>query len=125
MTILKNYNVTKNEQHPFHMVDSSPWPLMTSFSLLGLAFSFLSYFHFFKGGNYHFLISFLIVCFYLFRWFSDIVVESTFEGNHTFKVQEGVRLGMFLFIVSEMMFVWVRKLRRINYEFYIHNSSTY
>jgi heme/copper-type cytochrome/quinol oxidase subunit 3 len=61
----------------------------------------------------------------LFRWFSDIVVESTFEGNHTFKVQEGVRLGMFLFIVSEMMFVWVRKLRRINYEFYIHNSSTY
>lgn len=77
---------------------------MTSFSLLGLAFSFLSYFHYFKGGSYHFLFSFLIVCFYLFRWFSDVVTESTFEGHHTFKVQEGVRLGMALFIASEIMF---------------------
>lgn len=104
MLFLKNYNVSKNEQHPFHMVDSSPWPLMTSFSLLGLAFSFLSYFHYFKGGSYHFIFSFLIVCFYLFRWFSDVVTESTFEGHHTFKVQEGVRLGMALFIASEIMF---------------------
>jgi cytochrome c oxidase subunit 3 len=77
---------------------------MTSFALLSLAFSFLSYFHFFKGGSYHFIMSFLVVCFYLFRWFSDIIVESTYEGNHTFKVQEGIRLGMFLFILSEVMF---------------------
>jgi cytochrome c oxidase subunit 3 len=104
MRLLKNYNVTSNEQHPFHMVDPSPWPLMTSFSLLGLVLSFLSYFHFFKGGSYHFLGSFLILCFYLFRWFSDVIIESTFEGNHTFKVQQGVRLGMCLFIASEVMF---------------------
>jgi hypothetical protein len=36
----KNYNIQKNEQHPFHMVDSSRWPLMTSFSLLGLGLFF-------------------------------------------------------------------------------------
>jgi hypothetical protein len=77
---------------------------MTSFSLLSLAFSFLSYFHYFKGGGYHFLFGFLIACFYLFRWFSDVITESTFEGYHTFKVQEGVRLGMSLFIASEVMF---------------------
>ena len=104
MLSLKNYNITKAEQHPFHMVDPSPWPLMTSFSLLGLVFSFLSYFHYFKGGNYHFLLSFFILCFYLFRWFSDIIIESTFEGHHTFKVQDGVKLGMTLFIASEVMF---------------------
>jgi hypothetical protein len=77
---------------------------MTSFSLLSLALSFLSYFHYFKGGSYHFLFSFLVVCFYLSRWFSDIITESTFEGHHTSKVQEGIRLGMALFIASEVMF---------------------
>jgi cytochrome c oxidase subunit 3 len=77
---------------------------MTSFSLLGLVFSFLSYFHYFKVGNYHFVVSFLIVCFYLFRWFCDIVTESTFEGHHTRKVQAGIKLGMVLFIASEIMF---------------------
>jgi cytochrome c oxidase subunit 3 len=77
---------------------------MTSFSLFGLTLSFISYFHYFKGGNYHLIFSFILLCFYLFRWFSDIIVESTFEGNHTFKVQQGIRLGMCLFIVSEIMF---------------------
>jgi cytochrome c oxidase subunit 3 len=104
MLPLKNYNIIKNEQHPFHMVCPSPWPLMTSFALLSLTISFLSYFHYFKAGQHHFLISFLILCFYLFRWFSDIITESTFEGNHTFKVQQGIRLGMVLFIISEIMF---------------------
>jgi cytochrome c oxidase subunit 3 len=104
MLFLKNYNVIKNEQHPFHMVNPSPWPLFTAFSLLNLALGFLSYFHYFKGGAYHFFLSFLIVCFYLFCWFSDIVTESTFQGHHTFKVQKGIRLGMALFIVSEVMF---------------------
>jgi len=77
---------------------------MTSFALLGLVLSFISFFHFFKGGAYHFMISFLIVCFYLFRWFSDVIVESSYEGHHTLKVQDGVRLGMCLFIASELMF---------------------
>jgi len=40
----------------------------------------------------------------VYRWFRDIVVESTFEGNHTAKVQTGLRFGMVLFIVSEIMF---------------------
>lgn len=104
MLLLKNYNIVKHEQHPFHMVDNSPWPLMTAFSLLGLALSFLSFFNYFQHGSTHFIFSFIIVLFYLFRWFSDIIVESTFEGYHTFKVQEGVRLGMALFIASEVMF---------------------
>ena len=74
-------------------------------SLLSLVFSFVSYFHYFNGGSYNFILSLVVLCFYLFRWFSDILVESTFEGHHTFKVQQGIRLGMCLFILSEMMFV--------------------
>jgi len=51
-----------------------------------------------------FITSFFILLFFLFRWFSDIINESTFEGHHTSKVREGIRLGMCLFIASEVMF---------------------
>lgn len=108
MINFKNYNKSKYEQHPFHMVDTSPWPFMTSLALLSLVLSFVSYFHYFKGGSYHFMLSFIVLVFYMFRWFSDIIVESTYEGHHTFKVQQGIRLGMCLFIISEVMFVWRR-----------------
>jgi cytochrome c oxidase subunit 3 len=104
MVFLKNYNSKENEQHPFHLVNPSPWPLMTSVSLLCLALNFLSFFHYFKGGYIHLIVSLFVVFFYVFRWLSDIVVEATFEGHHTNKVQEGIRLGMCLFIASEAMF---------------------
>jgi hypothetical protein len=100
----QNKSILKNEQHPFHMVDASPWPIMTAMSLLSLVLSFISYFHYYKGGGYHFVISFTILCFYLSRWFSDILIEGTFEGHHTTKVQKGIRIGMCLFILSELMF---------------------
>jgi len=77
---------------------------MTSLSILSLALSFVSFFHYYKGGSYHFILSFCILVFYLFRWFADVVIESTYEGHHTIKVQQGVRLGMCLFILSEVMF---------------------
>jgi len=104
MIQLKNYNVVQNEQHPFHLVDTSPWPLMTSVALLNLALSTMSFFHYFKGGSWYLLSSFLFLSFFMFRWFSDIVLESTYEGHHTVKVQQGIRMGMCLFIASEVMF---------------------
>jgi len=85
------------------MVDLSPWPLLTSLSVLSVALSFISYFHYFRWGVFHLIVSLGILSFYLIRWFSDIIVESTFEGYHTSKVQTGVRFGMCLFIASEAM----------------------
>jgi heme/copper-type cytochrome/quinol oxidase subunit 3 len=37
-------------------------------------------------------------------WWRDIVREGTLEGQHTSMVQLGLRFGMVLFIVSEVMF---------------------
>jgi cytochrome c oxidase subunit 3 len=37
-------------------------------------------------------------------WFWDVIVEGTYEGHHTKMVQRGLRYGMILFIVSEVMF---------------------
>jgi cytochrome c oxidase subunit 3 len=37
-------------------------------------------------------------------WWRDVIRESTFQGHHTLAVQVGLRYGMILFIVSEIMF---------------------
>ncbi len=102
---LKNLNTTENEQHPFHLVDPSPWPILTAMSLLSLVLSFILYFHYYQNGAFHFFVSFFIFIFFLAQWFQDIIIEATFEGNHSFKVQRGIKFGMLLFIVSEVMFV--------------------
>jgi len=39
-----------------------------------------------------------------FFWWSNIISESTFQGSHTIRVQRGLRLGIGLFIVSEVFF---------------------
>jgi cytochrome c oxidase subunit 3 len=77
---------------------------MTSISLFNLVLSVVMYFHFFKNGNFYVIVSLIVFLFYLIRWFFDVIEESTFEGNHTEKVKIGIRLGMSLFIVSEVMF---------------------
>jgi heme/copper-type cytochrome/quinol oxidase subunit 3 len=43
-----------------------------------------------------------LVC--MFLWWRDITREGTLEGRHTNIVQLGLRYGMILFIVSEIMF---------------------
>lgn len=92
------------EQHPFHLVNPSPWPIFTSLSLYCLASSFVVYFHYYNWGYFFLIESLIFVSFILFRWFEDIIVEATYEGHHTFKVQQNVLSGMLLFITSEIMF---------------------
>ena len=36
-------------------------------------------------------------------WLYSVVIEATFEGNHSFMVQRGIRLGFILFVISEIM----------------------
>jgi len=40
----------------------------------------------------------------MFCWWRDIIREGTIEGQHTKTVQTGLRMGVILFIASEIMF---------------------
>lgn len=105
--ILKNKNLVKYERHPFHLVDPSPWPIMTGNAILAFALGFVMAFCTEAHWHVHFLgflSNTLVLCFILSRWFTDIVIEGTFEGQHTSKVQENILFGMKLFIASEVMF---------------------
>jgi cytochrome c oxidase subunit 3 len=98
------YKFHISEQHPFHLVNPSPWPLYVSFNAFQFTTSFVLYMNKFDYSFFILCFSFLTLLFTISRWFTDVVVESTFEGHHTSAVRRGLSLGMILFIVSEIMF---------------------
>jgi cytochrome c oxidase subunit 3 len=89
-------------RHFFHLVDISPWPITASFSLFLLTTGAVLWFH--CGLNFGILFGLICLIYISILWWRDVIRESTFEGHHTIIVQNGLRYGMLLFIVSEIMF---------------------
>jgi len=58
----------------------------------------------YKGGLSTLLLGLGGTVLILALWWRDVIREGTFEGMHTLKVQQGLRLGFVLFTVSEVMF---------------------
>lgn len=90
--------------HTFHLVDPSPWPLIASLGALMLTSGLVLYMHKFVGGWQLLTTGFSIILYMMYTWWRDIIREATFEDQHSVAVQKGLRLGMVLFIVSEIMF---------------------
>nr|YP_010119696.1 cytochrome c oxidase subunit 3 [Pseudo-nitzschia cuspidata]QRC12188.1 cytochrome c oxidase subunit 3 [Pseudo-nitzschia cuspidata] len=93
-----------NTAHQFHLVDPSPWPLVASIGGLCLTSGLVLYMQKMVGGFSLLLNGFCLVLLVMYTWWRDIVREATYEEHHTVAVQRGLRLGMILFIVSEVMF---------------------
>ena len=96
-----NYIKTK---HSWHLVDPSPWPIVASIGAFTMTSGGVLYMHNFLNGGNLLLIGVFITLYVMFTWWRDIIREATFEDQHTYQVQRGLRLGMILFIVSEVMF---------------------
>ena len=100
-----NSNLLQNNQrHPYHLVDPSPWPLSGALGGFALTFGGVMFMHGYSGGWSLFCLGFLTILYTMYVWWRDIVREGTFEGQHTYMVQQGLRQGVLLFIVSEIMF---------------------
>lgn len=97
--IYRNY-----QKHPFHLVDPSPWPFLGSMAAFSCALSAVLYFHIFNYGKQLLILNFIFIFIIMFMWWRDVVRESTFEGHHTGLVQQGLRFGVLLFIISEIFF---------------------
>jgi cytochrome c oxidase subunit 3 len=97
-------NMSTSQKHPFHLVDPSPWPLLGSLGALATTLGGVMYMHSFTGGLQLLSLGFAIILYTMFVWWRDVIRESTYEGHHTLAVQIGLRYGMILFIISEVMF---------------------
>ena len=94
-------------KHDYHLVNPSPWPLVGSlFAVvltMGLVVWFKGLFGLPAGTWWVFAIGMGGVLYTMFAWWMEVVKEAN-QGDHTPVVSIGLRYGMILFIVSEVMF---------------------
>lgn len=50
------------------------------------------------------VLGFVLVLMTMFQWWRDVIREATFQGCHTVQVSKGLRWGIILFILSEVLF---------------------
>ena len=88
--------------HPFHLVDKRPWPLLRAFSVISLVSGIAKWFHTFSIDL--FLLGTITTIIVILQWWRDVVREGTYQGLHTDLVGAGLRWGIILFITSEVLF---------------------
>jgi cytochrome c oxidase subunit 3 len=90
------------KNHPYHLVDTSPWPILGSLGTFTILVGFIKWFHIHKTDLI--LLGLFINLLIIFQWWRDVTREGTFQGLHTIKVTLGLRWGIILFITSEIFF---------------------
>ena len=88
--------------HAYHLVDVSPWPLTGSLRAIILTTGLVKWFHQFNPDLL--ILGVLAVLLTIIQWWRDIVREGTYQGLHTRFVITGLRWGIILFILSEVLF---------------------
>nr|YP_010350337.1 cytochrome c oxidase subunit III [Ixodes woyliei]UOK09766.1 cytochrome c oxidase subunit 3 [Ixodes woyliei] len=88
--------------HPFHMVNKSPWPFTSGISTLTLMISMIMMMHY-TFSRITFM-AIILIFLTMFQWWRDVSREASFQGNHTSVVIWGLKMGMILFIISEVFF---------------------
>ena len=96
--MILNINRSLLQFFPYHLVPTSPWPLLVSFSLLSLTLSAVMYMHGYPNGGIFLSLGFTITALSLVFWFRYMVKEATNEGAHPTQLQNGLVIGFVLFI---------------------------
>nr|YP_011014880.1 cytochrome c oxidase subunit III [Caliscelis rhabdocladis]WQB38574.1 cytochrome c oxidase subunit III [Caliscelis rhabdocladis] len=90
------------KNHPYHMVTKSPWPIISSTNILTMLLGTTIWMK--KSQMNLMVMGTILTIMCSIAWWRDVLRESTFQGNHTKKVIKGIKLGMIMFILSEIMF---------------------
>lgn len=90
-------------KHPFHIVDSSPWPLTGAGGSFFLLTGLSRWIHKYDKGVL-FLFGLTLIAVTIALWWRDVRREATYQGKHTDKVENGIRTGIILFITREACF---------------------
>nr|AIY62119.1 cytochrome c oxidase subunit 3 [Termitogeton planus]URH16611.1 cytochrome c oxidase subunit III [Termitogeton planus] len=94
--------MSNQENHPFHMVNKSPWPLTGAAGAAITLMGMIMWFH--QYNNSLIMMGTAITILTMIQWWRDIAREGTYQGLHTKTVTTGLRWGMILFITSEVLF---------------------
>lgn len=94
-------------QHDYHLVDPSPYPLISSITvtvmMVGAVAWMKGLFGIEEGTSWLFFAGLAGTLYAMGAWWWDVIREGQ-KGDHTPVVSIGLRYGMTLFIASEIMF---------------------
>ena len=90
------------KNHPYHLVDKRPWPITRSLGLLTIISGMIIWFH--TNENWLLIFRIIITIITIIQWWRDVIRESTFQGIHTNKVILRIKIGIIIFITSEVLF---------------------
>lgn len=93
-----------SKHHDYHLVDPSPWPIVGAFAALTMFIGLVSFLHEKPGGAVILGLGLAGVLTVMFVWWKDVIHEGIKGKHHTDLVRHGLRVGMALFILSEVMF---------------------
>ncbi|MDX2049768.1 MAG: cytochrome c oxidase subunit 3 [Rickettsiaceae bacterium] len=96
-----------HKNHSFHILEPSPWPIMTSFSLFFVAIGTVLSLRSFLPGFYVLGFGTIFLLLVLYLWWSDVIREGRRDRAHTEPVRNGLRISVALFILSEIAFFGV------------------
>nr|YP_010626520.1 cytochrome c oxidase subunit III [Hirtodrosophila subflavohalterata]WBK17656.1 cytochrome c oxidase subunit III [Hirtodrosophila subflavohalterata] len=94
--------MSTHSNHPFHLVDYSPWPLTGAIGAMTTVSGMIKWFH--QYDTSLFFLGNIITILTVYQWWRDVSREGTYQGLHTYAVTIGLRWGMILFILSEILF---------------------
>lgn len=87
---------------PFLAVQTSFWPLLASLVLFSVITNMLLWVNL-KLSVFYFISSIVLLLSIIYLWFKDVSRERLL-GYHTHKLEVSLRIGMLLFILSEVFF---------------------
>ena len=90
------------KNHPFHLVDQRPWPIIGSLGALLITSGIAVWFNIYNTKL--FFIGFSVLLITAIQWWRDVTRERAFQGIHTNKVIKSIKWGIILFITSEVFF---------------------
>jgi len=89
------------KNHDYHILNPSVWPFLGAVSGFAMLFGAVLWMH--EITPYLFWIGFVGVLYVMYAWWAEVIAESH-VGDHTPVVRIGLRYGVILFIMSEVMF---------------------
>ena len=97
-----NYTGLYKASQPFHLVEYSPWPLLRGFTIISMPVALIRVIK--RKDFIPFVLTTSLIALIAAMWWRDISRESTYQGHHRTFVVDGLKIGMLLFIVREVLF---------------------
>jgi cytochrome c oxidase subunit 3 len=100
--IIANIVMAIRSRHIFHLVDRSPWPILSALFAIRLTIRGVYWFN--GGDSLCMIMAMAGLILVRGQWWRDVSREATYLGDHSKVVELGIRWVIVLFIISEVFF---------------------